>query len=749
MSTEALASLYTTPLQGDQIRLLRLLPTRTCPDCGQFHLGEDENDEDEAKCDTSNPSSSSASSSLRVHDACKGHGCIDCDRMACELITMSLDEIAGKFESLSYVWGVPFDREAINVNGMTVPVTMNLEAALRRARNKEKAELLWVDAICINQTDFEEKSVQVMRMKEIYEKSKRVLVWIGDTLQDEDEEDGEEYVRDANTAILLLKNIHRMAQGKQLSAKPDPYQMFVADMPPFEDPSKLGLPDVESPDWKSLNRFLSRPWFGRVWIIQEIASAREAVVLVGNDIRIGWKQMAVAIIWLLCHGYPDNIPGLHNCWNVVTIDVCRKESAVPLLRRMSPTSTFHSTLPHDKIFALLGMTTEGQKLEEYPRLRIDYTRDWRELFRDVVRHCIETPGSFGKIATLHVLSQVRHQSPDAPFTWDMQQSSWVPDFDDDNQHCPIAWRGYCFDMKTTKGTEASIIESGDSRILSLKGIVVDKVSKVWLDLVDVDDNDDPFFSINVFSAIADIWSSLAFNWKLNSNNRYAKLGDAFATLLTTGYVGRNDTDKASPGMFFAAYWQMAVAIVEEEDHKFKNSYLVGPLQKKDVSVWDHTHEDDADERMTYIANMAALFKTAVELDKAVFVTETGYLGIGPAITRAGDEVCVLYGGVTPYVVQRVKRGVNCPEWLEVESTDSQKPMEKLKSSMKSLLPFGRKSTKSSAASKKPIESDDGKVLPKTDLYRFVGECYVEGLMDGEAMDLQDSGKLQEKIVHLV
>ncbi|KAF1850138.1 heterokaryon incompatibility, partial [Cucurbitaria berberidis CBS 394.84] len=98
----------------------------------------------------------------------------------CELIIVSLEDVAGDFAALSYVWGSPSNRERITVNGTDVPATMNLEAALRRVRNTEKVELLWVDAICINQTDIVEKNIQVMRMKEIYTKSARVLVWIGD-----------------------------------------------------------------------------------------------------------------------------------------------------------------------------------------------------------------------------------------------------------------------------------------------------------------------------------------------------------------------------------------------------------------------------------------------------------------------------------------------------------------------------------------------------------------------------------------
>ncbi|CAO2647558.1 Nn.00g084800.m01.CDS01 [Neocucurbitaria sp. VM-36] len=751
MSTEALASLYTDRLQGSQIRLLRLLPTTTCCKCGHIHLDENDSDYDEEDCktDVSDLDSVSVGSEDSVHDACRGHGCIDCDRIRCELIVVPLEDIEGDFVALSYVWGYPFDREAIKVNGTDVPATMNLEAALRRVRNTEKAELLWVDAICINQTDIPEKNAQVMRMKEIYTKASRVLVWAGDKLKDQDEDDGEKFIHDAETSMKLLKNVHRIAQGKELAIKPDPYNMFVADMAPFEDPTTVGLPSVDSKEWDSLNEFLSRPWFSRVWIIQEVASASEAILLVGKDAMIGWKQTAVAIIWLLCHGYPDNIPGLHNCWNILTIDACRRHNKVPLLLRLSPTATFSSTLPHDKIYALLGMTIEGQMLEKYPRLRIDYGRDWRELYRDVVRHCIETPGSFGPRRTLHVLNQVRHNlEADGSFKWNTEQSSWVPSWDDDNQHCPVAWQGGGSKFKSTKDTDAAIVDSGSSRILSLNGVLIDKIAKVYPHLMDADDDDDPFFSINVFRAVAKLWAAITMNWKLIYHNRYPHLADAFAKVLTTAPVMKHGTSEASAGMYFAAYWEVGLSIVDESDSKFQLSYLAGPV-KKDVKVWDDSH-DTADDKLEYYAQMASIFKTSIELDKLVLVTEKGYLGIGTSIAKPGDEVCVLYGSMTPFVVQKVTRDDNCPEWLDIDDESTSFSVEKLKASMKGFLPFGKKaSTQLNNEISRTVSSASQSSVPRKDVFRLVGECYVEGLIDGEALDQRDASELVEKTLHLV
>ena len=109
MSTEALASLYTDRLQGSQIRLLRLLPTSTCSKCGHIHLDEDDSDfddEDSNKADISDLRSVSVGSDHFIHDVCRSHRCIDCDRIRCELIVVPLEDVAGKFVALSYVWDI-------------------------------------------------------------------------------------------------------------------------------------------------------------------------------------------------------------------------------------------------------------------------------------------------------------------------------------------------------------------------------------------------------------------------------------------------------------------------------------------------------------------------------------------------------------------------------------------------------------------------------------------------------------------
>ncbi|KAL2282381.1 hypothetical protein FJTKL_10984 [Diaporthe vaccinii] len=89
-----------------------------------------------------------------------------------------------KYEALSYVWGDPNVCFDITVDGHTVPVTINLWAALRRLRGLHEERVLWIDSLCINQSDRIEKTYQVGLMTEIYRNTWRGLAWLGEFDED-------------------------------------------------------------------------------------------------------------------------------------------------------------------------------------------------------------------------------------------------------------------------------------------------------------------------------------------------------------------------------------------------------------------------------------------------------------------------------------------------------------------------------------------------------------------------------------
>jgi hypothetical protein len=102
-------------------------------------------------------------------------------RIRCELFDYKFrDKAQLPYEALSYVWGDQQNKKRILVDGGYLDITNNLYEALLRLRDCRKARVLWVDAICINQADVQERANQVGIMPKIYAYASQVIAWLGE-----------------------------------------------------------------------------------------------------------------------------------------------------------------------------------------------------------------------------------------------------------------------------------------------------------------------------------------------------------------------------------------------------------------------------------------------------------------------------------------------------------------------------------------------------------------------------------------
>lgn len=85
-----------------------------------------------------------------------------------------------EYEAISYCWGDPADTREVYCDQKPLQVTNSLFTALKQLRFANQPRTLWADAICINQKDFVEKCAQINLMSQIYSKTTRVLIWLGD-----------------------------------------------------------------------------------------------------------------------------------------------------------------------------------------------------------------------------------------------------------------------------------------------------------------------------------------------------------------------------------------------------------------------------------------------------------------------------------------------------------------------------------------------------------------------------------------
>ncbi|KAF2745989.1 HET-domain-containing protein, partial [Sporormia fimetaria CBS 119925] len=133
------------------------------------------------------------------------------------------------FEALSYTWGDATSRTRLTVNQNVLECTNELAKALRWLRTRTSRRTMWIDQLCINQNDGQEKEFQIPLMSKIYSSCSRTVIWIGEA--------------DSQSGYILGS-----------------------------------LREEKYVDYADLSYLLSRSWFRRIWIVQEIALAPEALI---------------------------------------------------------------------------------------------------------------------------------------------------------------------------------------------------------------------------------------------------------------------------------------------------------------------------------------------------------------------------------------------------------------------------------------------------------------------------------------
>ncbi|RDW56869.1 heterokaryon incompatibility protein [Coleophoma crateriformis] len=286
------------------------------------------------------------------------------------------------FEALSYVWGQSSETRPLEVGGRTFNATVNLECALRYLRLPNTSRHLWVDAICIHQTDDAEKSNHIGYMSEIYRRCTADLLWVGEQ---------HEIIDNAVVAMDYFGNLLGLDETLRNYYTSEYYGTEKAEK---EEKLINGLRCLfaELAVWK------------RVWIVQEIAFAPSVLLVAGHSTLL-WEKVEDfldADAYVERYGIPDAFHGPFShdisirSWASGAIAypqimshqrrVVRDSgqgdgsSLLDVLARFRYTN---STDPRDKIYGLLGLVSE--KLA----IKIDYSRPIKEVYMDCMKRLIE------------------------------------------------------------------------------------------------------------------------------------------------------------------------------------------------------------------------------------------------------------------------------------------------------------------------------------------------------------------------
>lgn len=190
------------------------------------------------------------------------------------LHSQELNDDALRYEAISYTWGEPVFNSALLIgDDRQLMITSNLSDALKRVRRPTKSRALWVDALCINQGNDEEKSKQIPMMASIFHNASRVLAYVG---EGETEEKG-------------LRLLDAWSRGLGSSFDLRLRRQGASAVGTLEDQKVLRPVSM-----LIINIFLSLPWFSRLWIIQEVVFNVD-VLLICGDSQISWARLVAAI----------------------------------------------------------------------------------------------------------------------------------------------------------------------------------------------------------------------------------------------------------------------------------------------------------------------------------------------------------------------------------------------------------------------------------------------------------------------
>lgn len=306
------------------------------------------------------------------------------DRIRCSLFNAKFDDELGcvasslspqddqppqkSYDAVSWAWGEQERDAEIEIRDdqgkrWTFGVPQKLEAGLKALRHSTEARVVWIDFICINQTDVYEKSHQVPLMDKIYSLADSVCVWLGP-----DSEDAGQVERAFKLVDWLLEDMDYEKTIDNLEAA-----KFAAD------------------HLKALSSLMRRDWFSRRWVIQEVALAKKATIFCGNQ-KMDWNKFARAIELFVMgenktrradHAmmrdeyhtqYWSNVSGLGAARLVeVTSKLFRQpvraegkpEPLMSLEQTVCQLESFQTSKSHDTIYAYLAIAKDAVPVAHY------------------------------------------------------------------------------------------------------------------------------------------------------------------------------------------------------------------------------------------------------------------------------------------------------------------------------------------------------------------------------------------------
>jgi hypothetical protein len=649
------------------------------------------------------------------------------------------------FYALSYVWGNPTRTHEILLDGKKLGITENLFKAIQDLQRDAYGEIyLWADAICINQDDQTERSDQVLRMREIYHSAASVRIWLGpsnddgkkcmrfiadlvgyiydDTTSKEettasDDEFEERFVKAVlkPSAVLLNAGYGFGQAGLQildiispstrddkatLVLDPEGNEKVVKEFSKWR-PSNRRLKKVQAEDFGEMAALIDLtfvqncPWFERMWVVQELGAA-ETAEIVYDGIAVDWVDF-LHVAYYLHYTRKFPLPNIHKLTGLEKIRRGWNDGKrISLLQLVREFQYRRSTDPRDRIFALLGLM--GDEMNSL--LQPDYRKPVSDVYARATRHFILQSGSLDPICGWQTQGRL-----DIP--------SWIPDYSLDQKLAasPLVvnlgheslFAASEYGDRAKCALNISTIQDCDG--LQVTGLCIDSIS---VHSVSASESE-PFGSIErtwnstilgaghllpgltkALEAALETTSSIVSNysacWEKDRLTRsYSLHSDSIEKA--------SFTESGSPPSY------LDVIISDVHDTYIFDAYLqcllcgrgtMGKrLTERDVQTILNSKGSvgTSDQPPSdVILAVCTAFERGMKRRNMV-VTSKGYIGAVPEQAQQSDLVCILFGCSVP-VVLRKRKEENC--------------------------------------------------------YSFIGECYLHGFMDAEAIEMHVKKVLNEQ-----
>ena len=354
-----------------------------------------------------------------------------------------------RYEALSYTWDTADNQTILYVESddqnalpSTLEIQQNLASALKHLRLLDETRTLWVDAVCIDQISIAERNSQVTRMASIYRCAHSVVAWIGPESSD------------SKVALLTLDQIGSQTVLTKCAtrlrtpeaAHPD---WFLSDstLPYGED------------KWRAILSVLSRSWFDRVWIVQEIQLANPTATLQCGHDSIRWERLCRAAWCIFRKNSPPYQPLARR---LASIKILLKSlEGLNFRQLLYGSSTRLCSDQRDHVYGLLGLASPAILRQIQPQYASDvgtiYTTAFLAMLRlsrrlDALQDCGLGPSRPG---------------PD-------QLPSWVP-----NWSIPIEEQvGVLNSLYSGSGTSCAVATFHAPNVLEVAGVLNGTVNLV-------------------------------------------------------------------------------------------------------------------------------------------------------------------------------------------------------------------------------------------------------------------------------